>query len=204
MEFPNKGEGKPVVPPKKEPYAPVVSGAVRARRPIGRRIFNFMFAESPKTLGALVSKEVIVPRLKAGFEEAANSFLAGMLWGNSANRPMSHLVRSATLRGNATNYSARSQLTPQQQIVQQAAPQHSSGNYEDLILRELEDAEMLLVHIIELLSQYNVVCVGDLYEKAGIITQPSDSMYGWLSLQGARISKVREGYLLELPRPTLI
>lgn len=204
MDFPNKGNAKPAIPLKKEPYAPVVTGAVKIKRPATKRFFNFIFAESPKEISAKVGKEVLVPRFKAGLEAALNSFLAGMLWGNSGNRPVDQLLRHTMLRGNQTSYSTISQLNPSQQIVQQAIPQRSSGNYEDVCCTHLKDAENLLAHIVDILSQYNVVCVGDLYEKAGIITAPSDSSYGWLSLQGARISQVREGFVLELPRPTLI
>lgn len=170
---------------------------------MGKRVFNALFSENPKQLGSQIGKDVIIPRIKAGFEEALNSFLAGILWGNSANRPMSNLVRHPMLRGNLTGYSQMSTQNAQQ--LQARAPvQQSSGNYEDICVKELHDAEVLLAHIYDILNQYNVVCVGDLYEKAGIITAPSDSSFGWLSLQGAQISKIREGYVLELPRPTLI
>lgn len=92
----------------------------------------------------------------------------------------------------------------QQQARQIAAPIQSTGNYQDLVLPTLLDAENLLAGLFEQLNQYNVVPVGELYEMAGITTAVSDNSYGWTNLSGARISKVREGFLLELPRPSLI
>jgi hypothetical protein len=56
----------------------------------------------------------------------------------------------------------------------------------------------------DLLNQYRVVSVADLYELAEIETQISDNSYGWRSLDGARIRPTGGGYILELPRPTLI
>lgn len=199
MEFPNKSEE---IPAKKKITA-VVSGAKKVERPATRRFFDFLFAESPKHLGAKVVQDVVVPRVKAGFEEAFNSFLSGMLWGDGASRPVGNIVRGAVLRGGGTNYS---HITQPQSITQarQASVGRSSGNYQDLVLPTQEFAESLLANMFELLNEYRVVAVADLYELAGITSEISDNAYGWSTLDGARISKVRDGYLLEFPRPTLI
>lgn len=203
MDLPNKSVPEQ---PKKDIKPVIAPGvAVQVKRPASRRFFDFLFAESPKQLGAKIGRDVIVPRIKAGFEEAANSFLAGMLWGDSANRPMSNIVRNAAMRGGGFNYNGVSVSggTPMQQAMQASAPR-SSGNYQDLVLPTQQFAEMILANAYDLLNQYRMVAVGDLYEIAGITPAPSDNAYGWTSLDGSRISKVREGYLLELPRPSLL
>ena len=56
----------------------------------------------------------------------------------------------------------------------------------------------------DLLNTYRVVAVADLYEAAGLSPSISDNSYGWTSLEGATIRRVANGYVLELPRPTLI
>jgi hypothetical protein len=202
MDLPDKS--KPEQPKKKiEPIIPV-GAAVQVKRPASRRFFDFLFAESPKQLGSKIGRDIIVPRIKAGFEEAANSFLAGMLWGNDGGRPVSNIVRQAAMRGGGVNYSGISVSgNPMTQAMQASQPR-SHGNYQDLTLPTQQYAEMVLANMYDLLNQYRIVAVADLYEIVNISPQPSDNAYGWTSLEGARISKVREGYLLELPRPTLI
>lgn len=200
MDLPDKSDTSRG--PKKD-IKPVVSGAVQVPRPATRRFFDFLFAESPKALGRKIGKDVVVPRVKAGFEEAINSFLSGMLWGDSANRPMGNMIQRTMLRGGGTNYN---QMSDPHNIshARQANVQQSSGNYQDLVVPTQQMSEVLLANLYELLNQYRVVAVADLYELAGITPQISDNSYGWVSLDGARISKVRDGYLLELPRPSLI
>lgn len=88
--------------------------------------------------------------------------------------------------------------------ARQAITHQSSGNYQDLVLPTQEYAETLLANMYDLLNQYRVVAVADLYELAGHTPAISDNSYGWTSLDTARISKVRDGFVLELPRPTLI
>ena len=201
MDLPDKTAA--VTPPKKE-IKPVVSGAKKVQRPASRRFLDFLLAESPKAMAKKVAIDTLWPRAKAGFEAAANEFLAGMLWGNGGVRPPTGLVSGPVLRGGtAAMYHSASQP---QSITQarQAVTHQSSGNYQDIVVPTQEYAEALLANLIDLLNQYRVVAVADLYELAGMSPSISDNSYGWTSLDTARISKVREGFLLELPRPSLI
>lgn len=202
MDLPDKSVGG-AVPPKKK-IEPVIPGATQVPRPATRRFKEFLFAESPKVLAGRIGRDVVVPRIKAGLEEALNSFIAGMFWGDSANRPISSMVGKTVLRGGGTAYSAISSQPQALAMAQQANTARPSAGYEDLVVPTQQYAEILLSNMYELLNEYRRVSVGDLYELANISTQPSHNAYGWTSLDGARISKVRDGYLLELPRPTLV
>jgi hypothetical protein len=196
MDLPNKSEPQQ---PKKH-ITPVISGAVQVPRPASRRFKEFLFQESPKNLGAKIGRDIIVPRIKAGVEEAINSFLAGMLWGNGA-RPGSQIVSGTVLRPGGVQYHQISQaggaIAPAQNTT-------SSGNYQDLVCPSQQEAETLLAQMYDTLNQYRVVAVADLYEMARIKPAISDNAYGWTNLDGARITKTRDGYCLELPRPTVI
>jgi hypothetical protein len=201
MDLPDKS--LPQAPKKN--ITPVVSGVVQVKRPATRRFMDFVFQESPKELTKRVGRDVIAPRFKAGIEEALNSFIAGMMWGDGANRPISNVVRGTVLRGGGVNYSAVSQGPQSLMQARQAnETRSSSGNYQDLIMPTQQTAELVLANMYELLNQYRVVAVADLYELAEITPAPSDNSYGWTSFDGARIRSVGNGYVLELPRPSLI
>jgi len=201
MDAPDKSN--PV--PAKKKLAPVVTSSVVTKRPASKRFFDFLFAESPKALLRRVVTDVVVPRAKAGVEEAAGNFLSGMLWGDASNRPLqSGVVRGTVIRSGAVNYNAISMMPNQgMALAHQAAPQ-TAVNYRDLTFQTLQDAENVLANMYDSLNQYRIVAVGDLYELANQPTQISDDRIGWTSLDGARISKSAQGYVLELPRPTLI
>lgn len=201
MDLPNKSEPLISPTPKKDIH-PVVSGAVPVKRPATRRFLDSAFAESPKTVSAKIGRDILVPRLKAGIEEALNSLLSGVLWGGGG-RPMSNLVQGTVLRAGGINYNGVTNPTPALVAAQQNQAR-ASGSYQDLVVPSQQMAETLLANMYDLLNQYRVVAVADLYELAGITPQPSHNSYGWTTLDGARISKTRDGYLLELPRPSLI
>lgn len=102
-----------------------------------------------------------------------------------------------------TPYHNITSMNPQTQAAQ-ANVSRGAGNYKDLVVPTQDYAEILLANLLDLHNQYRVVTVADLYEMVGKSAQISDNSYGWTSLDGARISKVRDGYLLELPRPAII
>ncbi len=203
MDLPNKSPQEPTPQQPKKVVHQIVPSAIEVKRPATRRFLDYLFAESPRALGAKVGRDVVVPRVKAGFEEAFNSFLSGMLWGGGG-RPLSNMVQGATLRAPmGMQYHNITSLNPQTQAAQ-ANVSRSAGNYKDLVVPTQDYAEILLANLIDLHNQYRVVTVADLYEMVGKSAQISDNSYGWVSLDGARISKVRDGYLLELPRPAII
>ncbi len=145
-----------------------------------------------------------MPQLKMAFEQACNGFISGMLWGDSANRPMPNAVRQAQLRGQLTSYSTVSTQGAIAQ-AQQAVVVRPSGNYEDVVVPSIQQAENLLAQMIDHLNQYNLVTVGDLYEWAGLSVAVSDNGFGWTNLNGAQIRPVQNGmFCLELPRPILL
>jgi hypothetical protein len=205
MDLPNKQAPPPEPPPKKHIVPIVADGlVVKTPRPVTRRFLDFVFAESPQDLMKRIGRDVLVPRAKAGLEEAMNNFIHGMFWGQGS-APISSIVKGTVLRGGGMNYNAISSQQPSALTqAREANTSRSTGNYQDLTCPSQEIAERLLAQLYEVFNQYRVVAVADLYEMATIPTSPSDNAYGWLSLDGARITKERDGYVLALPRPTLI
>ena len=200
MELPNKSEAKTPAEPKPKLDA-VASTASKVSRPATKRFFDYIFAESPRQLMANVGRDVIVPRLKAGTEEAINSFISGMLWGESSKR-FGGTIQGSSLRGGRISYSQPG-LSVNRQVGNAIAPARSKS-YEDVSFESLKEAENVLAILYELLNTYNRVAVADLYECAGLSADVSDNGFGWTSLDGVRISQTRRGYVLELPRPTLL
>lgn len=79
-------------------------------------------------------------------------------------------------------------------------------DFGELIVDSRGDAEVILEGLNDILDEYQVVSVADLYELAGM-THKGDytgNSWGWTNLKGASIEAVREGYLVKLPKPTAI
>ena len=52
----------------------------------------------------------------------------------------------------------------------------------------------------ELLETYKMVTVADFYDLVGVTCDYTDNNYGWTSLRSAEVVRVRDGYIIKLPR----
>ena len=74
-------------------------------------------------------------------------------------------------------------------------------DFNEIILGTRVEAEEVIDRLFDLLSKYDNASVADLYELVGITANFTDEKWGWTDLRGASVAKVRNGYLLDLPRP---
>ena len=52
----------------------------------------------------------------------------------------------------------------------------------------------------ELIDTYQMVKVADLYDLVGISCDYTANNYGWTNLRNASVERVRDGYILKLPK----
>lgn len=76
--------------------------------------------------------------------------------------------------------------------------------YDEVILESRADALDVLKRMNVVIDESGSVTVGDLYEMVGRRSDFTDNDYGWKDLTGGRVCTVREGFLLDLPRPRLL
>lgn len=71
----------------------------------------------------------------------------------------------------------------------------------EIVLDTRVEADEVIDNLFELISKYEVATMRDLLSLVGEPHNPTHEDWGWTDLRGARIHKVREGYLIDLPRP---
>ncbi len=74
-------------------------------------------------------------------------------------------------------------------------------NFDEIILDQRAEAEEVIDKLFELVSRYDTATVADLYELVGLSATHTDHKWGWSDLHGSGVSRVRGGYLLDLPEP---
>ena len=77
----------------------------------------------------------------------------------------------------------------------------ASHDFDEVILQSRAEAEEVIDNLYEVVSQYGAASVADLYQLVGITASHQDTKWGWTELRGTGVSKVRHGYLLDLPQP---
>lgn len=81
-----------------------------------------------------------------------------------------------------------------------AAPR-SAYDYEDIVLTNRGDAEVVLDSMDGIIARYGFVRVPDLYDLVGVtMNNHCANNYGWTDLSTAKVVRVTEGYILKLPK----
>jgi hypothetical protein len=180
----------------------VTSGeAIRKRKSLRRQFSETFVAGDAKGAARYVVLDVLLPAAKDMIVEAGAQGIEKLIYGDSRRRG-SIRPQVGNLGYVAYNRYAAQQshppTSPQRAMSRQARARH---NFDEIILDERSEAEEVIDRLFDLVIRYESATVADLYELVGLASTHTDHKWGWTNLQGAGVSRVRGGYLLDLPEP---
>jgi hypothetical protein len=74
-------------------------------------------------------------------------------------------------------------------------------DFDEIVLETRGEADEVIDQLYEIVSRYDSATVADLYELVGLASTHTDNKWGWTDLRGAGVTRVRSGYLLDIPEP---
>lgn len=178
-----------------------MKGAVKEKKKSGiRKAEEALISEEASTVKEYLIWDVLLPALKDTVVDMIKKGTDAIFYGD--RRPRGNNIE----RRNGTTY------------VRYDKPSYDSGrrnnyskprfsgrfNFNDIIFESKNDAEAILDELVESTIRYGMVPVSDFYELANLEYTYTDYKYGWADLSRARVERVREGYILYLPRPILL
>lgn len=189
---------EPVESPRVQ--GPVISGAaVERKEPLRKKFLQAYAGDSAQSVGQYLLMDVVVPGTKNIISDLVTQGINRLLYGSS--RPTQGVRSNVGGSGYGKFFNGGgSQPTPVQ-LSQQARANHSFG---EIILQSRADAELVIDSLRELIDQYGNAKVTNLYSLVGITADFTDQKYGWTNLARAGVIQIREGYLLDLPRPEVL
>lgn len=213
MDFPPNSEASRTKRPEKE--APkleepkkiekVVTGeVVRRKKPLGKRLMETFIGGSAKSAWEYVVSDILVPAARDTIADVVSQGIERIIFGE--NRSSSRRGRSI-VGNNYVNYqryssssvSRREDPRERDRSIDRRA--RGMLDYEDLVISTRHEAEDVIDAMKNRIDRYDTASVGDLYEALGIQGAFTYDNYGWVDLHGARVVRVRDGYVLDLPRP---
>lgn len=182
----------------------VISGDIIERKPgLGSKIRDTFMGVSAREVGAHVVLDVILPQLKGMAVDAGTQAIERLILGEAGPRRSSTSSVSAS-RVRGSNYTAYNRYSGSQGSEDREPANVRSNEVRDVVVETRGDAQLVLDEMFKLLDQYGTVSVSDLYELVGYTGKFTDNHWGWRNLNVAGISRVREGFRVELPRPVSI
>lgn len=181
--------------PEKEPkkVEKVVSGeVVQRKKPLGRKIADTFTGDDMQSVGGYILFEVMLPAAKTMISDAVSQGIERLLFGDSRPRG----------RTNYTSYNRMSGSSATRKDEPRTISRHARAthDFDEIVVESRGEAAAVLDQLTELIDRYNVATVNDLYELVGITGTFADDKWGWTDLRSASVRRVRDGYLLDLPR----
>lgn len=170
----------------------VTSGkVVQRKKPIGRKIADTFAGDNLRNVGEYVLFDILIPAAKSMVVDAMSKGTERAFFGDTR--------RSSGNRPGYTSYnrmSSPSRVEPRQ-ISYRARASHE---FNEIVLEDRGEAEFVLDRLGDLVEEYGMATVNELYDLVGITGSFTDDKWGWTDLRTAHVSNVRGGYLLNLPK----
>ncbi len=176
----------------KKIVVPVVTGVTKQKEKSGFRKFIEKFiAEDATNVKSYIIGDVLIPAIKKAIDDIVSNGIHMLIYGDSATAKKSNVSKISY-----RNYYDRNE-DPRDYSVRS----RNAFDYEDIIFSNRGDAESVLTAMEDIIDQFGVVSVGDLYDLADIsTTNYTVNKYGWTNIRSAQVVRGRDGYLLKLPR----
>lgn len=189
--------------PEKVKVEKVIQGeAVKKKKGLGSKIAETFTGDDVQSVGEYVVLEVLIPALKSAISDATSQGVDRILFGDTRRRAGGGPRVGGYSGRSYTNYSSQRRTAEPEpirgrEISRQGRTTH---NFDEIVLSTRGDAEITLERLNDLVDIYGVATVTDFYDLVGITGSYTDDKWGWTDLRDASFTRVRNGYLLNLPR----
>lgn len=202
MDYPPNSDTSKSAPIEDKNLKRVTSGdPVRRRKSLRKQFSETFVGGDAKTAMRYVVFGVLIPAAKDAIAEAGAQGIEKLIFGDSRRRSSgSNPSSGPTGYVSYNRYSmGNQQAAPPRAMSQRARSQH---NFDEIVLSSRAEAEQVIDSLFDVVSRYESASVADLYELVGIPSAHTDHKWGWSDIRGSGVSRVRGGYLLDLPEPT--
>lgn len=172
----------------------VVSGKTSTKKKSGiRKLSDTFLSEDVSNVKSYIFSEVLLPAAKKLVSDIVTNGTNMLLYGEIKNK-----------KGNSSKVSY-SRYYDDRSRDYRSPVVRNIFDYDEIIFETRGDAEAVLDAMYDILNQYKVVSVAELYDLASITTHNyTCNNYGWIDLRGSSVVRVRDGYILKLPRALAI
>lgn len=168
----------------------VVNGKVKTKSNEKRKLASMFISEDATNVKSYIVLDVLIPTIKKTLFDVVTDSLDMILNGGTGKRHKT---------GNKVSY--RSYYNDKQN--DDYSNNYKSRNrfdYDDLIFGSRGEAEAVREQMIDVIETYGFVTVADMYDMADLAAPFTSTKYGWTNIRTAETIRVRDGYILKLPK----
>lgn len=178
---------------EKKKVEKVITGNVKTRKKSEiSKLADVFISEDASNVKSYILSDVIVPAIKKLVTDIVKDGIEMIMYGNNGRRGE---TKSSYV--SYRNYSDRDRDRRDDRYSHRS---RSAYDHEDIILESRGEAEEVLTRMDELIATYGFVSIADMYDLVGKTCNYTDNKYGWTNIRNAEPVRVRDGYMLKLPK----
>lgn len=179
---------------EKKKVEKVISGKARVKKKSEAAKFTekIISTEDVGNLKSYLLEDVIIPTIRNTIWDAITNSLDMILFGGTGRGKRKSL---------SSKVSYRDYYDKDRRGSSRSSERKRTGySFDDIILESRGEAEEVLERMDELIDTYSFASVADLYDLVGITCEYTDNKYGWTNIRNAEPIRVRDGYMLKMPK----
>lgn len=200
LEFPNNSHaarnGKAATSEKPRVQKVVTGNTKLKKKSEARKFADIFISDDIESVRNYVFMDVLVPAIKKAVVDIVSDGINMIIYGDTSKRTTSSGSRFAY----NSCFNGNGRPEPRTTVSNR-----TGLDYESPILVSRIDAEEVLSALEDIIDQYGFACVSDLYDACGLTTSNYQlNKFGWQNLAMASVVRVRDGYMLKLPKATAL
>lgn len=190
---------------KREKLEKIVTGEViKKKKTFGEKVAETFFGDDTRSVGDYLLHDILIPAMKSTLSDIVGGGIEMLLFGE---RSRGGYTRSTIYRDRNRSYVPYNKVSrsPRERDSRYLSrTDRARHNFETIVIPNRGEAEEVLTNLVDLVYDYDVASVADYYDLVGIESSYTDRNYGWTNLADAKVERVRDGYIIRLPRPRVI
>lgn len=173
----------------------VISGtATTVKKKKSSKIAESFIGEDAGNIGSYILNDVLIPSIKKAVVDIVTDGIAMLLGTEKKSK------RGDRISGSYVSYRSYSDDRDRDNYRRS----RNGYDFDNIKFESRGEAEEVLERMDELIDQYRLCSVADLYDLAGLSCEYTDNKYGWTSLRSASVVRVSDGYIIKLPRANVL
>lgn len=178
-------------PTKEKRVQKVVNGKVKTKKNEGRKLASMFISEDAANVKSYIVLDVLIPAIKKAILDIVTDGADMILYGGSGSNKRKS--------GNKISY--RSYYDDKKDDRRDSGLRAKGRfDYDDLVFDSRGECEAVREQMVDVIDTYGFVTVADMYDMADLPAPYTSSKYGWTSIRTAETVRVRDGYVLKLPK----
>lgn len=190
-----KEEQKNAAPEEKR-VQKVVKTPVKTKKNEIRKFADIFISEDVSSVKNYIFMDVLVPAIKKAIYDIVTNGIDMFLYGGSGRGKSN----SSGQKVSYGSYYDRKNNNNGNNRGSENNKNRNGFDYDEIVFNNRGEAEAVKDQMQATIGRYGVVTVADLYDMVDLSAPYTSQKYGWMDVSNTEVVRVRDGYVLKLPR----